>query len=131
MRVDSLEQPERDPNVHGENVQVLGDVAVQERSANGASSQNQNLGGMSVLGGQTKGSAVLVVDLVNVLVERAIVQGLVCKVMECIFKHEEKGDLGGDGLPAGERNLPGLHATCLCKRMEKPDLGKFDGKMRK
>lgn len=42
--------------------------------------------------------AILVVDLVDALVERTIVQGLVRKVIGSIFQDKEECDLGGDGL---------------------------------
>jgi hypothetical protein len=128
--INRLEQAERNPDVDGEDVQVLREPAVQQRSANRASAQNQNLSGVRILGSETKGRAVLVVDLVNVPVERAVVQSLMGKVMKGVLKDEEEGDLGGHGLPAGEGNLPGLHAAGLSKGVEEPDLGELDRKMR-
>lgn len=73
MSIDSLEQAKRDPSVNREDVQVLRNVAVKQRSTDCAHPKYENLKRMRVLGGKAEGSRVLVVDLVNVLVERAIV----------------------------------------------------------
>lgn len=71
VSVDSLEQSEGDPNVHGEDVQVVSEETVEERSRDGSLSENQDLQWMSVLGSETDGCAVGVVLLVNVLVQRS------------------------------------------------------------
>jgi len=52
--IDSLEKTEGDPDVHGENVQVLGKVTVQQRSCNCSSAENHHFSGMSVFGCKTE-----------------------------------------------------------------------------
>ena len=142
--IDSLEQPEDDPDVDGDNVEVLSEVAVDERAEDGASSKDENLSGVSVLSGQTEGRRVLVVDFVNVLVQDTSVQGLVglkkekvssvpelfqyeegrklTDKVEEVFEAEEQEDLREHDCPMGERDVVCLHAKSLSSRVEKPDL---------
>ena len=77
---------------------------------------------MRVLSGETEGCRVLVVDLVNVLVERAPVQRAVREEVEHVLKDEEECDLQELLLPWGEGHLPGGHAERLSHRVEEPDL---------
>jgi hypothetical protein len=80
VRVDGLEKAEDDPEVDGDDVEVLGEVAVDEGAENGACAEDENLSGMGVFSGKTEGRRVLVMDLVDVSVQRAVVEGLVgCK----------------------------------------------------
>jgi hypothetical protein len=68
VRIDGLEQAKHDPNVHGENVQVLGDGAPDDRNANGSESKNHDLNRRGIFSSQAEWSRILVVDLVDVLV---------------------------------------------------------------
>ena len=77
VRIDGLEETERDPDVHRENVEVAGEVAEEERAADGAGAEDEDLERVGVLGCETEGRRVLVVDLVDVLVEGAPVKCLV------------------------------------------------------
>ena len=74
MRIDGLEEAERDPDVDGEDVQVVREVAVQDRPEDRARAQDEDLRRMRVLGAQTERRGVLVVHLVDVLVEDAFVE---------------------------------------------------------
>lgn len=69
VRVDSLEDPEHNPSVHGQDVKVLRDGAPDYGAADGSEAQDHDLNRRSVLSSQTKRSRVLVVDLVDVLVQ--------------------------------------------------------------
>lgn len=51
MRVDGLEQTKGDPDVHGEDVEVAGEVAVEQGSGNRARAKDEDLGGVRVLSG--------------------------------------------------------------------------------
>ena len=51
VRIDSLEQPQHNPNVDRDDVQVRGEEAVDERTKDRASPKDENLSGVSVLGG--------------------------------------------------------------------------------
>ena len=77
MRVDGLEETKGDPNIHGKDVEVPREVAIEERSQNCACSQNHNLSGVGILCSETERCRVLVVDLVNVLVQDTGVEHLV------------------------------------------------------
>lgn len=77
VRIDGLEEAERDPHVHSEDVKVLGEVAVQQGPEDGACAEDGNFGGMRVFCSESEGGRVFVVNLVNVLVQNTSVQGLV------------------------------------------------------
>ena len=77
MGIDGLEKTERDPDVHSEDVEVTAEGAVEERAGDRAGSEDQDLSRVSVLCSKTEGRRVLVVDLVDVLVERAPMKCLV------------------------------------------------------
>ena len=77
VRIDGLEETEGDPDVHGEDVQVTAECAVEEGTRECASSEDEDLSGMRVLSSKTEGGGVLVVNLVDVLVQRTPVQSLV------------------------------------------------------
>ncbi len=77
VRIDGLEETEDNPDVDGEDVEVVTEHAVQDGTKDRASSKDENLGGVSVLGSKTERGGILVVNLVDVLVERAPVQSLV------------------------------------------------------
>ncbi len=76
VSVDGLEETESNPNIDGEDVEVATEPAVEQRSGEGSGAKDEDFSGVSVLGGQTERSRVLVVDLVNVLVERTPVKSL-------------------------------------------------------
>lgn len=67
--IDGLEQTSDDPHVHGQDVEVLGDGAVEDRRTNGTETEDQHLNWRCVLSSQAERSRVVVVDLVDVLVE--------------------------------------------------------------
>lgn len=122
MRVDGLEETEDDPNVDGDDVQVAAEGAVEDGACNRAGTENHDLSGVRVLGGETEGRGVLVVDLVDVLVQRAPVESAVGEEVEHILEDEEDGDLHSLLLPRREGHLPGRHAEVLSHRVEEPDL---------
>jgi hypothetical protein len=128
VRVDGLEQTENDPDVHGQDVQVFGDGAPQDRSADGTETENHDFDWRRVFCGKAEGSRVLVVNLVDVLVQRAPVHGAVDPVVPGIFKDEEDGDLVGH-CPDGREGNGGLEAEVLRHGVEAPDLREFDGKV--
>lgn len=111
MSVDCLPETKSDPNVDGEDVKVIPEYSVQEWSRDRSLREDQNFKRMGIFGGlydikrrtqemkkmrvthDTNRSRELVVELVNVLVQRTIVQSPVSPVMESVFKDEEEGDL--------------------------------------
>lgn len=99
MSVDGLEQPENDPDVDGDDVEVGSEETVEERSTDGTGSEDKNLERMGVFSSETERCTVLVVHLVDVLVERTVVERSMGKVVPSILEDEEEGDLGEDGGP--------------------------------
>ena len=73
---------------------------------------------MRVLSRKPERRRILVVDLVDVLVERTPVQRLVHEEVEEILEHKEERDLGELLLPRREGHLPGRHAEVLRERVE-------------
>lgn len=128
VRIDSLEQTEDDPHVHSKQVQVSSDRHPQDGTANGTNSQQHNLDRRSILGSKTEGRRVGVVQLVDVLVERAIVQRAVEPVVPSILHHEESSDLVSH-LEQGREGHTVVHAEKDGDRVEKPDLWQLNGDM--
>jgi hypothetical protein len=120
--VNSLEQPEDDPDVDGDNVKVGSEETVEERSTDGTHAEDEDLKRVGVLGGETERCAVLVVHLVNVLVEGTVVECSMSKVVPGILEDEEEGDLGDDRGPGGEGNGVGSETKVFSHGMEAPDL---------
>lgn len=129
--VDGLEQTEDDPNVHGQDVEVARERAVQDGTTDGAKAENHDLNGGCVFGSQTKGSGVLVVNLVDVLVEeRRDVHQAVGPVVPGVFHDKENNDLIGHLEERRERN-GGRQSEILCHGVEQPDLRQFDSEVAK
>ena len=128
MRVDGLEETEHDPHVHGQNVKVFRDSTPEDRRADSTETENHDFDRRSILRGQTKGSRVLVVNLVDVFVQRTPMQSAMGPVMPGIFHDEENRDLVGHFQKGRERNGGGQTAE-LGHRVEQPDLGEFDGEV--
>lgn len=126
--VDSLEETENDPNVHGKDVQILGHSGPDNRDTDSAEGQDHGLYGRGVLGGKAKWSAVLVVQLVDLLVQLRGVEGSVKPVMPCIFQDEKDSNLVSHGLP-GRKGHARRHAEILRGRVEQPYLRKLDGEV--
>jgi hypothetical protein len=79
MGIDGLEKSQGDPDVDGDYVQVLPDPAVEQWSENCPRSEDHDLERMRVLGGETEGRRILVVELVDMFVK----QGCVEELMSC------------------------------------------------
>lgn len=142
--VDGLEESERDPDVHRQDVQVLSEEAVEERAGDGALGEDEDLERVGVLGGEADGGAegcesaralgthgaLTVVLLVDVLVQRAPVKRAVRPVVERVLEDEEEGDLGEHERDRGERNLVGRHAKVAADRVEEVDQWELAGEVR-
>ena len=77
VRVDRLEQTERDPNIDSEDVKVARKVAVEDGTSDRTSAKDEHLGRVRVLGSKTKRCRILVVQLVNVLIHWSPMKSLV------------------------------------------------------
>lgn len=69
MGINGLEKTEGDPDVDGDYVQVWLDPAVEQWSENCPRSKDHDFERMCVLGGETEGCGILVVELVNMFVK--------------------------------------------------------------
>lgn len=128
VRIHRLQQPQHDPRLHREEVQVARQVHPQQRRPRGAQPQHQHLDRGCVLGRQPKGRRVRVVQLVDRSVQRRVVHQPVRPVVPRVLEHEEDGDV--------QRNLPGRreghvkrHAAVDGHGVEHPDLGQLDGEV--
>jgi hypothetical protein len=77
VRIDGLEEAKGDPDIDGEYVEVLREEAVNQRTENGSSPQNEDFRRVSVFSCQSERCRVLVVNLMNVLIEWPSVKRLV------------------------------------------------------
>ena len=68
MSIDSLEKTESDPNVHGYNVEVGREVAVENGSTKGSDTEDHDFSGVSIFRSETERCRVFVMNFVNVLV---------------------------------------------------------------
>ncbi len=120
--VNGLEETEGDPDVDSDDVEVVTERAVEDGAADRAGAEDHDLRRVCVLSRQSKRRRILVVDLVDVLVERTPVQRLVHEEVEHVLEYEEEKDLGELLLPRREGHLPCRHAEVLRERVEQPDL---------
>ena len=123
--VDGLPQPQHDPDVDCQDVQIVGEAAPDDGQAHSAKAEAHDFDRRRVLGREPEGRRVGVVDLVDVAVERAPVQRAVEPVVPGVFHDEEDGDLVGHLGPVRERHAR-VHAKVLAQGVEEPDLGEFD-----
>jgi len=92
MGVNSLEQSQCNPNVHGDHMAVgkrvgeQGNNAVDKRAHESTSCKEKDFGRMSILCGQTERRRVLVVNLVDMLIENTSVKRAVAEEMPTVFK---------------------------------------------
>lgn len=128
MGIDSLEETEDDPKVHGENVKITGKPAPDNGDSNGSESEGHDFNRRSILGSETERSRVGVVDLVDMLVERAPMERTMGPVMPSILENEEDGNLIGH-LEPGRKGDAGVHSEVLAHGMEEPDLRELDGEV--
>ena len=126
-----LEETQANPDVHGDDVEVMRDRNVEDGAEHRANAEDDNLERMCVLCRKTERRAVFVVDLVNVLVERAPVQCLMREEMPGVLHDEENRNLPDARLPVGERNLPSTHVEELGRRVEEIDEGQLYGEVGK
>lgn len=124
--VDGLEQTQDDPQVHGDEVQVARDADPDDGAADDAEAQEHDLDWGGVLSSQAEGGAVRVVQLVDRLVQRAVVQSAVEPVVPGILHDEEGEDLVGHLPPRREREAV-LQAEEGGDGVEEPDLRQLDG----
>jgi hypothetical protein len=124
--IDGLEETENNPRKHCQEVKFADDGNPDDGNSNNAKAEEHSLDRGRVLGSEAKGSAVRVVKLVDILVQRSVVQRAVEPVMPGIFKDEEGSNLESHGRKLGERDAE-VHAEVGGDGVEQPDLGKLNG----
>ena len=142
MRINGLEETECDPEVDRDDMKVSGEVTVEKRSTDRPRAKDEDLCGMSVLCGQAEWRGVFVVDLMDMLVQRAIVQCLVrfgekenvsrlsqqrkqiqlTEIVERVLEDEKQRNLTSHRFKGRERHLPCGEAEVFCNRVEEPNL---------
>lgn len=125
VSIDGLEETEDDPSEHGKEVEVTDDRDPDDRNSNNSKAEEHSLDRGRILGSEAEGSAVRVVELVDVLIERSVVKRSVEPVMPGILEDEEDGDLESHGRQLGERDTI-VHAEVGGDGVEQPDLGKLN-----
>ncbi len=109
VSIDGLEKAEGDPDVHRKDVEVSPEHGVEDGTENGAGAEDEDFGGVRIFGGETEGSGVLVVDLVDMFIERAPVECLVC----CGEKERREVSRGEDPKEPKGRGTYRRSGTCL------------------
>lgn len=119
VRIDGLEEAQDDPDVHGQDVEVPGECAPEDRAADSSEPEDHDFDRGGVFSSHSEGSRVLVMDFVDAFVERRPVECAMGEVVPGVFHDEEDGDLVGHGPQGGERN-GSLEAAELGHGMEEP-----------
>jgi hypothetical protein len=129
VRIDGLGETDGDPDVHCQDVEVLGDGAPDDGAADSAQTEDHDLDWRRVLSCQAERSRVLVVDLVDLLVQKgALVHHAMHPVVPCVLIDEKDCDLVGHLVDAGERDR-GFETEVLTHGVEEPDLRKLDSEV--
>jgi hypothetical protein len=117
MSIDGLEETESGPDVHGENVKVCCAEDVEDRSCDGSSTEDENLGWMGVFSSEAKGSRIFVVYLMYVFIHGTPMEELVG-----YETHEYKSLFAGKEKRIFAYRRSG---TCLRKRRRARPEGQF------
>lgn len=119
VSINSLEQPQNDPNVHGQDVEIAGESTPHNGAANSSESEEHDFDWGSVFCSQAEGSGVLVMDLVDGFVERTPVKSAVKEVVPGIFHNEKDCDLVCHR-PEGREGDRGSETEVLSHGVEEP-----------
>ena len=95
VRVDGLEETEGDPDVHGEDMEVTGDSAVEDRTDDRSGAEDEDFSGVGVFCSKTKRSRIFVVNFMDVLVEATPMKSLVGYKMRVLL--ENRARIRGNG----------------------------------
>lgn len=126
--VNGLEKTQNNPHVHGDQVKVASQGDPENRTTNSSNGKQHNLDGGGVFRSEAERRRVRVVQLVDVLVEWAVVQGAVEPVVPGVLHDEENSDLVGHLEPRRERYSV-VHTEEGSNRVEEPNLGKLNSDM--
>ena len=103
--IDSLKQSEYDPDIHSQDVQVATQQTPDNGHADSSQAKNHDFDGGRVLGSKPKRRRVLMVDLVDIFVQRTPMQCSVSPVVPGVLHDKEDGNLIGHGQERRERNI--------------------------
>ena len=120
--INGLEQTADDPEVHGEDVKLTSDQNPNYWCLDSSETEDHDFDWRRVFSGKSERSRVLVVDLVDVPVERTPMHRAMGPVMPGVLQHEEDRDLESHCLPAWKGNTS-VHTAIFRHWVEKPDLG--------
>lgn len=121
VSVDSLPQTQDDPEVHGDEVKLTGNSKDDNGRSDNAHAEKHGLNRRSVLGCETERSGIRVVQLVDVLVERSVVQAAMEPVVPGILEDEANGNLKSHLPQRRERNAV-VEAEVGGNGVEEPNL---------
>ena len=125
MGIDGLEEAENDPDIHRYDVKIACDGGPSDRCYDCTDAENEDFDRRCIFCGKTEGSRVVVMDFVDVLVERTPVKCAVSPVVPGIFNKEEDYDLICYLRERGE-GYANFHAEICCHGVEEPDLRQFN-----
>ena len=128
MRVDRLEQTQHNPDIHCQYMQVPGDRAPDDGAEHRSEAQQHDLNWRRVFGCHPEGSAVLVVDLMDVLIQRTPMQRTMAPIVPRILDDEENRNLVRHREQARE-GYTRAQPEILRHGVEEPDLWQLDGEM--
>lgn len=100
-------------------MQVAGDGTPEDGRADGWNSEKHDLDRRGVLGRETERCGILVVNFVDILVERTPVEGAVQPIVSKVFHYEEERNLHGHCEEGREWNTC-FHTEVMCHWVEKP-----------
>jgi hypothetical protein len=120
--------PQSNPDVHRNQMEIPRYCTVQNRTSDGPEPQNKHLRWMSILGCQSKRRRILMMNLMNIFIQRAPMQCPMHPVVKSIFHHKEPTDLPDHRLPVREGDVKTETKVCD-DGMEEVDLGEFDGEV--
>jgi hypothetical protein len=126
--IDCLEKTGGNPEIHSEDMEILREQGPEDRDHYSPSTKDHRLNWRSIFGRETERCRVLVVNLMDVLVQRTPVHRSVHPVMPSVLQHEEDSNLSSYCRPVWKRD-PSIHSACFGHGVEEPDLRQFDRNM--
>ena len=124
--IDCLEETRHNPQIHGDEVKISRQIHPECWGTDSAQAEEHGLDRRRILRRKSEWRAIVVVQLVDGLIERAVVQGSVEEVVPGILHDEEDTNLKNN-LPPGREWHAIVEAPVCCQGMEEPNLGKLDG----
>lgn len=128
VRINSLELAKSNPDQHSKQMHIPRNPTVDQRRDNRATAQEHSLPGTSILGGQPKGSSVLVVNAMDAAIQGTVVHSAMQPVVVGILDKEPENNLGDHGAESREGDAK-VNTENLHHRVKANDHWEFDGKV--